>query len=52
VVKLKALDTVLRVRENAELAAKLQAVRSTIGYISIGIIGMCWLCRCSSFQHH
>ena len=40
VVKLKALDNVLRVRENAELAAKLQAVRSTIGYISIGIIGM------------
>ena len=40
VKKLNNLENVLRVRENSDLAAKLETVRHTVTYISIAIIMM------------
>ncbi|MBR2876356.1 MAG: permease-like cell division protein FtsX [Clostridia bacterium] len=38
--KIKALESVLRVRENSDLASKVETLRSAVSYISLGVIAI------------
>lgn len=40
VKEIKALDSVLRVRENSDLAGKVETIRNAVSYISLGIIAI------------
>lgn len=43
VSKIKGMDLVLKVRENSDLASKVETIRNAVSYISLGIVAILFL---------